>query len=207
MKIYHPLIAIIFLSLTLTGCLTVKEGEYKYDIEKGLFEVTFHDIRSEKQSEDNSNHVEKDWADLQDALKKKDDFDPAIVRILAKDLFQEGKVLSAKILYQVNCPKCYGNPGDILKILNSDGRWEVINDEVLLFFQKGKLVVSTNGKLVQTEKNTICAWPLDSRNFEYKLTYGYSDGVSLLDKYLADKKATPETAPMIQTQQKKKRSK
>lgn len=206
MKIYHPLIAIIFLSLTLTGCLNVKEGEYKYNVEKGLFEVTFHDIRSEKQSQDHSNHAEKDWADLKDALNKKDDFDPAIIRILAKDLYQEGKVLSAKLLYQVNCPKCYGNPIDILKILNSDGRWEVINDEVLLFFQKGKQIVSTNGKLVQTEKNTICVWPLDTKNFEYTITYETSDGVSLLDKYLAEKKSIEKTAPAIQTQPKKKRN-
>src|ERR1039457_6115866 len=101
MKNHLNLFAGIVLSIFLSGCLSAKEQSYKFNFESGLFEIDFHDVRADKDS------IAKDWESLKQALNKKDDFNPEVISVKSKNIFQEGEVLSGKAIYQVQCPKCF----------------------------------------------------------------------------------------------------
>jgi hypothetical protein len=70
---------------------------------------------------------------------------------------------------------------------DKDWRFELMNDEVVLFFPSGKKIVSTNGQKVTTLNNSMIFWPQKSSNFEYVVTEQNSGGTSLLPNYLEEK--------------------
>jgi hypothetical protein len=189
MKNYFNLLISVPLVVFLSGCLAFKEQAYKFDYDTGIFEIAYHDLRSVKEEkEDPKDSLKKDWASLKESVEKKDDFDPEVVAVKSKKLFQEGDALSGTAVYQVQCPKCFPSKLDLLKLLYSDGRWEVINDEIYLILPADTPLVSTNGKLIKTAKSKICVWPADTKKFEYTISSGESKGESLLGQFLSETK-------------------
>ena len=182
MKNNRNLLTVIFLSLSLSGCLSAKEQNYKFDYDSGLFEMDFHDIRADKDS------VAKDWASVKEALDKKDDFNPQVIAVKSKNIFQEGGVLSGHAVYQVQCPKCFPSQLDILKMIYDDGRWEENNNEIFLIVPKDTRLTVTNGTLLRTAKSNIAVWPNDTKHFEFTIAEDNSKAVSLLENYLNEHK-------------------
>jgi hypothetical protein len=188
LKICLNFLTIIILPMLLSGCLSSKEQNYKFDYDTGAFEIDFHDIRSQKEADSKKDNVGEDWASVKQALAKKDDFDPAVVSVRSKKIFQEGDALSGTSIYQVQCPKCFPSRLDILKLLYDDGRWEENNNEIFLIVSNNIHLVSTNGTLVRTRKNTIGVWPSDTKSFEFDISEDNTGDVSLLNKYLSENK-------------------
>lgn len=178
------LIALCSLTL-LSGCLTFQKQAYDFDYETGMLEINYHDVRSVKDDKDGDDYLDKDWAELQTILNKKDDFDPQVAEIKEKTIFQDGDVLSGKAVYQVRCPKCFPAKKDLLNFVYDEGRWEVINDEIFLIVSAGQELVSCNGKLLKTEYSTMCAWPQDAVKFQFAFATDEVKGESLLSKYLS----------------------
>lgn len=182
-----PLLLLMLpLLVFLCGCLSVDKMTYRFDCATGVLEVDYQDIRSQKEK-DNPAQLEKDWQSVKEALEKKDDFSPDVASVQSKELFKKGSALWGKAVYQVGCPTCFSSELDILRALYSDGRWEIINDEIFLVVPHNIPLVASNGTMTKTPKSNISVWPLGTKKFEFTLAYGKT-GQSLLRKYLADKK-------------------
>ena len=98
-------------------------------------------------------------------------------------------MLCARKIQKVKCPKCFPSKAAIMAYLHDkDWRFELINDEVVLFLPSGKKIESTNGQKVTTPNNSMIFWPQQSSNFEYVVTEQNSGGTSLLPNYLEEKK-------------------
>ncbi|MCK7513101.1 MAG: hypothetical protein MZV70_59820 [Desulfobacterales bacterium] len=112
-----------------------------------------------------------------------------MVEDVSKELFQEKEVLSARKVQKVKCPRCFPSRAAIMTYVHANGwRFEMINDEVVLFLPSGSKIVSTNGQKVTTAKNSMIFWPRESVNFEYVVTEQHSGGISLLPNYLEERK-------------------
>ena len=112
-----------------------------------------------------------------------------MVEDISKELFEEKDVLSARKVQKVKCPKCFPSKAAIMTYVHADGwRFEMINDEVVLFLPPGNKIVSTNGQKVTTAKNSMIFWPKESGTFEYVVTEQHSGGTFLLPNYLKERK-------------------
>ncbi|MFC1890545.1 hypothetical protein ACFL4G_12405, partial [Thermodesulfobacteriota bacterium] len=128
------------------GCLTVSGYTFSFNAETGEAEIVYHDIRSEK--EDKAEYsIEKDWAELKRIKESPDeDLDRDIVVEVSKELFAEKKALSGKKKLQIKCPKCFPSKAAALAYLHDENwRFEMINDEIVLFLTSDKTVTATNG--------------------------------------------------------------
>lgn len=59
---------------------------------------------------------------------------------------------------------------------DKDWRFELINEEVVLFLPSDKKIDSTKGQKVTTPKNSLIIWPQETRKFEYVVTEWWSGG-------------------------------
>jgi hypothetical protein len=177
-------------ALLLTGCLTVSQYRFLLDFDNGKITREYYDIRSKQGADEKDYNVSKDWAELKRLVaEQKPEFDPEVVEDISKELFEEKDVLSARKIQKVKCPKCFPSKAAIMTYVHdNDWRFEMINDEVVLFLPSGNKIVSTNGQKVTTQKNSMIFWPKDSSTFEYVVTEPQSGGTSLLPNYLEEKK-------------------
>lgn len=183
--------------LFLAGCLMVGQNEYKLDAQTGIFESTYHDIRSEflGSTPDKEEGRQSDWKQLKEMTQAASpDFDANVIENVSRGLFAEDKVLSGKKVYKVKCPACFPSKAALLTMLHSKedekGEWhfEAVNDETLLVIPSGKKVVATNGTLLKTPNNNVIVWPSNTVTFEYRVDNSQVGGESLLPFYLQENK-------------------
>jgi hypothetical protein len=178
--------------ILMNGCLTAERYSFTFDYDTGRVEMIYHDIRSQKGSE-NDYSVEKDWEYLKELiLDTKPEYDPDVAEEIAKELFEENGVLSGRKILRVTCPKCFPSKAAIFSMFHDSQEWrfEIINDELLLFISAGKKIVSTNAKIVKTKSNQILVWPKDAKKIEFAVREGgMFGGVSLLPYYQKEKDA------------------
>lgn len=189
MKKYAITVFGLSLVALLTGCITVAEYSFSFDYTTGKVEREYSDLASRKSPDEKNYSVESDWKGLKELVEDKDpEFDTGVVQEVSKDLFQEESVLSARKVQTVVCPQCFPSKAAVLAYLHEDQwRFEMINDEIFLFLPGGNKIVSTNGKAVVTEGNSIIIWPAGTTSFSYVATEGSAGGTSLLPYYLEEK--------------------
>jgi hypothetical protein len=189
MKILRIVVVNIGLAVILTGCITVSQYKFSFDFDTGEVRREYQDLTSRKGTDEKDYSVANDWATLKQMIaEQKPEFDPEVVEDISKGLFEENKVLCARIIQKVKCPKCFPYKAAILSYVH-DKKWrfEVINEEVVLFLPSGNKIISTNGQKVTTPKNSLIIWPQETRNFQYVVTEEWSGGTSLLPYYLEEK--------------------
>jgi len=179
--------------MLMNGCLTAERYSFTFDYDTGRVEMIYHDIRSQKGSE-NDYSVEKDWEYLKELIvDTKPEYDPDVAEEIAKELFEEGGVLSGRRILRIKCPKCFPSKAAILSLFHPDKekwRFEVINKELFLFLSYGNEIVSSNAKIVKTKSNQILVWPKDAKKIEFVAREGgLFGGVSLLPYYQKEKDA------------------
>ena len=178
----------------LTGCVTIKEYSFELDYSSGKLIRGYHDLRSQKDSDDDYS-LEKDWASLKEQMDDdKPTYEPAVARDLSKELFEEEGLLSARTTHQVACPQCFPSKTALLAWLHDDDAWrfEEINDEIFLILAGRKKVLSTNGQILESARNTMIVWPAEAEHFAYRVEDESSGGESLLPLYLKEEAAQPE---------------
>lgn len=185
MKTICAAIASFSFAAILTGCVTVSEYKFSFDFDTGEVRREYHDIASRPGTDEKDYSVTNDWARLKEMIaEQKPEFDPEVVEDVSKGLFEENKMLCARTIQKVKCPKCFPSKAAILSYVHDkEWRFELINEEVVLFLPLGKKIVSTNGHKVTTFKNSLIIWPQETRNFEYVATEQWSGGTSLLSYY------------------------
>lgn len=187
-------IGVLFLTFSiavlLTGCITVSQYRFSFNFDTGKITREYCDLRSKKGVDEKDYSVENDWAELKRLVaEQKPEFDPDVVEDISKELFEEKDVLSARKVQKVSCPKCFPSKAAIMTYVHANGwRFEMSNDEVVLFLPPGNKIVSTNGQKVTTAKNSMIFWPKESGTFEYVVTEQHSGGTSLLPNYLKERK-------------------
>lgn len=179
------------LAVLLTGCVTASQHKFSFDFNTGEVRREYSDITSRQGPDEKDYSVANDWATLKEMIaEQKPEFDPEVVEDIAKELFEENKVLCGRQIQKVKCPRCFPSKAAILSYLHDkEWRFELINEEVILFLPSSKKIVSTNGQMVTTPKNTLIIWPQESSSFEYVVAEQWSGGTSLLPSYLEEKKA------------------
>lgn len=179
------------LALLLTGCVTVSQYRFSFDSATGEVRREYVDLASRQGADEKGYSVTNDWATLKQMIEeKKPEFDPDVVEDISKSLFAENKTLCARKIQKVKCPKCFPSKAAILSYLHEkDWRFELINDEVVLFLPGSKKIVSTNGQPVTTPKNSLIFWPQDAKKFEYVTSEQWQGGTALLPYYLEEKNA------------------
>ena len=189
MKTIGVLFASISLSVLLAGCITVSQYRFSFNFDAGEAKREYYDIRSKQGGDEKDYSIANDWAELKQLIaEQKPEFDPDVVKDISKELFEENNLLCARKIQKVICPKCFPSKAAIMAYLHDkDWRFELMNDEVVLFFPSGKKIVSTNGQKVTTLNNSMIFWPQKSSNFEYVVTEQNSGGTSLLPNYLEEK--------------------
>jgi len=189
MKILRIVVVNIGLAVILMGCITVSQYKFSFDFDTGEVRREYHDLTSRKGTDEKDYSVTNDWATLKQMIsEQKPEFDPEVVEDISKGLFEENKVLCARTIQKVKCPKCFPSKAAILSYVH-DKKWrfELINEEVVLFLPSGNKIISTNGQKVTTQKNSLIIWPQETRNFQYVVTEEWSGGTSLLPYYLEEK--------------------
>jgi hypothetical protein len=189
MKILRIVFVNIGLAVILTGCITVSQYKFSFDFDTGEVRREYQDLTSRKGTDEKDYSVANDWATLKQMIaEQKLEFDSEVVEDISKGLFEENKVLSARTIQKVKCPKCFPSKAAILSYVH-DKKWrfEVINEEVVLFLPSGNKIISTNGQKVTTPKNSLIIWPQETRNFQYVVTEEWSGGTSLLPYYLEER--------------------
>jgi hypothetical protein len=189
MKTIRAAIASASFAILLTGCVTVSQYNFSFDFDTGEVRWEYHDLTSRSGVDEKDYSVTNDWATLKQMIaEQKTEFDPEVVEDISKGLFEENKVLCARKIQKVKCPKCFPSKAALLSYLHDeDWRFELINDEVVLFLPSDKKIVSTNGQKFTTPKNSLIIWPQETLNFEYVVTERWSGGTPLLPYYLDEK--------------------
>ena len=189
MKMIYCMTAAITLALMLTGCITVAQYRFSCDLGTGEVRREYSNLASRQAPDEKDYSVANDWAGLKELIEeKKPEFDPEVVEDISKSLFEENKVLSARKIQKVKCPKCFPSKAALLSYVHDkDWRFEMINDEVVLILPSSKKIISTNGQMVTTPKNSLIFWPQETNTFEYIVGEQSSGGTSLLPYYLEEK--------------------
>lgn len=189
MKTIRVVVVSISFAVLLTGCVTVSQYKFSFDFDTGEVRREYYDLTSRQGANEKDYSVTNDWATLKQMIaEQKPEFDPEVVEDIFKGLFEENKVLCARKIQKVKCPKCFPSKAAILSYVHDkDWRFELINEEVVLFLPSGKKIISTNGQKVTTLKNSLIFWPQETRNFEYVVTEQWLGGTSLLPYYLEEK--------------------
>ena len=189
MKTIRAAIASASFAILVTGCVTVSQYNFSFDFDTGEVRWEYHDLTSRPGVDEKDYSVTNDWATLKQMIaEQKPEFDPDVVKDISKELFEENNLLCARKIQKVICPKCFPSKAAIMAYLHDkDWRFELMNDEVVLFLPSGKKIVSTNGQKVTTLNNSMIFWPQKSSNFEYVVTEQNSGGTSLLPNYLEQK--------------------
>lgn len=188
MKTIRAAIASLSFAALLTGCLTVSQYKFSFDFDTSEVRREYCDLTSRRGADEKDYSVANDWATLKQMITEhKLEFDPEVVEDISKSLFEENKVLCARRIQKVKCPKCFPSKAAILSYVHDkEWRFELINEEVVLFLPSGKKILSTNGQMVTTPKNSLIIWPQDTLNFEYVVTEQWQGGTSLLSYYLEE---------------------
>jgi len=191
MKTIRVLVVSTSFAVLLTGCVTVSQYRFSFDFDTGQVRREYYDLTSRKGFDEKDYSVSNDWTRLKQMMaEEKPEFDPEVVEYISKELFEENKVLCARKIQKVKCPKCFPSKAAILSYLHDkDWRFELINEEVVLLLPSDKKIVSTDGQKVTTPKNSLIFWPQETRNFEYVVSEQQSGGASLLPNYLEEKRA------------------
>lgn len=189
MRTICSIVASICLTVVLTGCITVSQYSFSCDLGTGEIRREYYALASRKGPDEKDYSVTNDWTTLKRLIEeKKPEYDPEVVVDISKSLFEENKVLCARKIQKVTCPKCFPSKAAILSYVHDkDWRFEMINDEVVLFLPSGKKVISTNGQKVTTPSNSVIFWPKETSKFEYIVTEEWSGGTSLLPYYLEER--------------------
>lgn len=189
MRMMQALVVSAGLAFLLTGCITVSKYTFSFDFGTGEVRHEYHDLTSRQGPDEKDYSIPNDWAKLKQMVEeKKPEFDPDVVEDISKELFEENNVLCARKLQKVKCPKCFPSKAAILSFLHDkDWRFEMINDEVILFLPGDKKIISTNGEKLTTQKNSLIVWPNETTKFEYGISEQASGGASLLPYYLKEK--------------------
>lgn len=189
MKTIRAVIANASFALLLTGCLTVSQYNFSLDSDTGEVRWEYHDLTSRPGADEKEYSVTNDWATLKQMIaEQKPEFDSEVVEDISKGLFEENNVLCARKIQKVKCPKCFPSKAAVLSYIHDkDWRFELINEEVVLFLPGEKRIVSTNGKQFTTTRNSLIIWPQETRNFEYVVAERWSGGTSLLSYYLEER--------------------
>ncbi len=188
MKTIRVVVVCSSLAVLLTGCVTFSQHKFSFDFDTGEVRQEYYDLTSRPEADNKDYSVTNDWVTLKQMIaEQKPQFDLEVVEDISKVLFEENKVLCARNIQKVKCPKCFPSKAAILSYVHDkDWRFELINEEVVLVLPSGKTIVSTNGQKVTTPKNSLIFWPQEARNFEYIVTEPWSGGASLLPFYLEE---------------------
>jgi hypothetical protein len=191
MSTFLRVVASTCLTLLLAGCVTVSQYRFAFDPATGEVRREYVDLASRQGPDEKGYGVTNDWAALKLMIEeKKPEYDPDVIEDVSKVLFEENKVLCARKVQKVKCPKCFPSRAAVLAFLHDkDWRFELMNDEVVLFLPGGKKIVSTNGQTVTTPRNSLIFWPQDAKKFEYVVSEQWQGGTSLVPYYLEEKKA------------------
>lgn len=184
MKIFR--LAAMIAVVAAAGCITVERYSFRLDGEDGMVERGYHNLRSRRGPDETAYSIEGDWNSLRGLVAETDpEFDPAVVEDLEKELFEEDGVLSGRKRHRVLCPQCFPSKADLLAYLHDeDWRFEDVNGEVFLFLPAGKRAISSNGKVISTEKNSMIVWSGETNVFAYEVAETASIGEPLLPFYL-----------------------
>ncbi len=179
--------------ILLAGCVTVSEYTFSFDYNTGEVRREYRNLTSRQAPNEQNYSVTNDWAQLKKMQSDpKPEFDPEVVAVISRELYQDGEVLSGRKVQQVQGPKCFPSKAVLLAYLHSqDWRWEMRNGEVLLFLPEGKKIISTNGQPLNSAKNAIIAWPQATNRFDYVVSEQYSGGKSLLPYYEQEREIKP----------------
>jgi hypothetical protein len=190
MKAIGVFLMSISLATLVAGCLTVSQQRVSFNFETGEVRREYCNLRSKEQVDEKNYSVANDWAKLKEMIaEQKSEFDPDVVEDNSKELFEENNVLCARKSQKVKCPKCFPTKASALSYVNKEGRFELINEEIVLFLSSCQQIVSTNGQKVVTPKNSMIFWPQESAIFEYVITEQNSqnsEGTSLLPYFLEE---------------------
>ena len=137
MKTITVLSLCISLSVLLAGCLTVSQYRFSFSFDAGEARREYCDLRSKQGGDEKNYSVSNDWAELKRMVaEQKPEFDPDVVEEISKELFEEDNVLCARKIQKVKCPKCFPSKAAIMAYIHDkDWRFELINNEVILFFE------------------------------------------------------------------------
>jgi hypothetical protein len=188
MKMISTAIAGFCFAILLAGCLTVSQYKFSFDFDTTEVRREYCDLASRPGVDEKDYSVANDWATLKQMITEhKPEFDPEVVEDISKSLFEENKMLCARKIQKFKCPRCFPSKAALLSYVHDkEWRFELINEEVVLFLPSGKKILSTNGQMVTTPKNSLIIWPQDTRSFEYVVTEQFPGGTSLLPYYLAE---------------------
>lgn len=185
-QIFFSVIAGSF--LLLTGCVTVSQYRFSLHSDTGEVRREYYDLTSRQGANEQDYSVTNDWATLKKLVADREpEFDPEVVEDVSKALFEEKNVLCARKVQRIKCPRCFPNKAALLSFIHDkEWRFEMINEEVVLFLPSGKRVVSSNGQTVTTPRNSLIFWPQATTHFAYVVSEQYSGGTSLLSCYLEE---------------------
>lgn len=175
----------------MSGCVTVAQYKFSFDFATGEVTKEYYDLTSRPGADEKNYSVAKDWAELKRLVaEQKPEFDPEVVEDVSQGLFEDHKVLCARKIQKVKCPKCFPSKAAVLAYVHDkDWRFELVNDEIVLILPGGKKIVSTNGQMVTTPKNAMIFWPQETGKFEYVISESWTGGASLLPYYLKESPA------------------
>jgi hypothetical protein len=159
----------------LYGCIDCRSMTTKINYKFGIMVIIYHDsISSDDGHKDYS--VEKDWEELKEMNRKEIELDEEDKEHIESgnygELFQEGNVLSGKVKLKLRCPACFRSQYNLLEFLVGDGMEnvdsiEASSEEIFFFVSEDWEVVSTNGKIIKTDKTTLIVWPHTEDIFEF----------------------------------------
>ena len=199
MRSIRAILPMFCFAVLLTSCIKVSRRKFSFNFVTGEIQQVYRDLSSNLSPRKDSNAKDcddatecspaKDWAGLKEMVaEKKPEFDSDVVEDISKVLFEENKVLCGRKIQKVKCPKCFPSKAAILSYLHDkDWRFDLVNDEVVLFLPPEKKIISTNGQSVTTSSNSVIIWPQDTTKFEYEVSEDSTGVTSLLPYYLKEK--------------------
>lgn len=187
MRTIYSIVAGTGLAIVASGCITVSQYRFSFDFDTGNVVREYVDLTSRPDEKNYS--ITNDWATLKQMIEeKKPEFDREVVEDISKSFFAENKALCARRIQKVKCPKCFPSKAALLSYIHDrEWRFELINDEVVLFVPSSKKIISTNGQKVTTLKNSLIFWPQETNKFDYVVAEQWSGGACLLPYYLDEK--------------------
>jgi hypothetical protein len=169
--------AIIIVSFLLPSCIiysTVKyEIEYNENFTMGTVKVTYTNLRD---SEADKDKQKKDFIDLVEMLEE-DEF--------LLDNIDDGVYVRNRYLYEEN-DQLIGSYSGIFKSLKIDSEELKTkeNERILILDKDEGDIVTTNGKVLESEDSFIISWPKDVRKLEFTVKKSLGKPTySLLDYY------------------------
>ena len=172
----------LFFVLIFSSCLVYKQMTvtimYAEDFKSGLIEVKYSDIASSDST------VKKQMGDFEDLIGMLED------DVFLLDSVDDGIYIKDRRLYEQGKKLC-GSYSGIFRKLKLDGEnlKEKGEERILQIDTDKDDVITSNGKIYQSDDNTFIIWPKEERKLTYTVTKTFKQPIfSLLSLYKSHSK-------------------